>query len=75
MNNMCKVRSWRKADRLDSYKVRFERRTEVVICHDRRDAGLTLACDNQRGTSHPKVYIGFERRILSFTPHSVYCNI
>lgn len=29
--------------------VRNERRAEVRICHNRRDVGLTLACNNQPG--------------------------
>jgi hypothetical protein len=34
---------------LTALKGRNDRGAEVRICHDHRDAGLTLACDNQRG--------------------------
>lgn len=35
---------------LTELTVRYERGAEVRICHDRRDAGLTLVRNNQRGS-------------------------
>ncbi len=34
---------------LTELEVRYEREAEVRICHSRRDAGLTLECNNQPG--------------------------
>ncbi len=33
-------------------KVRYERGAELGICHNRRDVGLTLACNNQSVAGH-----------------------
>lgn len=30
----------------------YERTAEVRFCHNNRDVGLTLACDNQPGAGH-----------------------
>lgn len=37
-----------------------ERRAEVRICHNRRDVGLTLVCNNQRGAGHPDPLRGLQ---------------
>lgn len=38
-----------RSEQLTGLKVRCEREAEVRICHNHRDAGLTLECNNQPG--------------------------